>query len=370
MSITKKQHYIPKFYIKNFSFDLKSIFELNHNKQSIYKNSIKNSMCENLTYEDEFLSPNSLERYFGSIEDKVSSSLRTIIAELKEDKSDISKIKNIIFNIMPELLIFYYRSGALLEEFSTGGNKDFRIDNLLKQIMDSNYLQELSSDIFACYKFSIIKCESEFLLSDQFISTAAMKIKDNFGDISNRHMGLQETLILIPISCDFYAVFWHTKSNFFLKDNEIKLLKNDEKYLMNKVILNNSYNKTVSFSEEVLSNIQKFYYKKNPAQMILGGDSFVQRFSMKKEVFFYEEDRIAFDYFFSRCMHLSPKYLKLKNSDKCLCNSDKKFKRCHKKSFDRVRIIWDNYYFNIKRNYEIIGMNQIERPITSFFVKK
>lgn len=77
MDITKRQHYIPRFLLKEFSPDSKhekiNIFLLKHNK-FISNAKLYNQACQDYLYgEDQFL-----EKVYSQLEDKVSPLLRKI----------------------------------------------------------------------------------------------------------------------------------------------------------------------------------------------------------------------------------------------------------------------------------------------------
>ena len=125
--------------------------------------------------------------------------------------------------MLPIFIIFYYSSGALLTEFSSI-NKEDKIPSLSKKILNEKYLKDLRETIKNFYNFAIIESDGNFLLSDQFVSTSALRIKSRFPDISNRHIGLKETLILIPLTANYYIAYWHTERSFFINPDCINYL--------------------------------------------------------------------------------------------------------------------------------------------------
>ena len=138
--------------------------------------------------------------------------------------------------------------------------------------MDHEYINKLSKAIIDFYDFAIIESSDDFLLSDQFISTAAIKIKSRFLNISNRNIGLNETIILIPISSSFYLVFWNTKDILFLDKNKINFLNTYNLKLINNTIINNSYVKCVSKKENLLKESLEKYRGSSPVQFFAGGN--------------------------------------------------------------------------------------------------
>ena len=48
---TKKQHYVPQFYLKNFSDESLQLYVLNKNIKKIYKSSVRDICSRNNLYE-------------------------------------------------------------------------------------------------------------------------------------------------------------------------------------------------------------------------------------------------------------------------------------------------------------------------------
>jgi hypothetical protein len=203
-----KQHYVSRFILKNFANEKDQVYESLVDRRKVYLTNINQSMCEKFVYEHSEIEKNSLEKTFSEMESFVAPKIEGIIKVLEGDFYDIEDIKNKIKEIMSELIIFYYRSGAVLHEMSfQKENKDQQLFSLLKQITSSEYIKSLSRTIYDNYDFAIIKSEnSGFLISDQFISTASLNVKARFANVSNRHIGLKGVVILIPLSSKFYIV--------------------------------------------------------------------------------------------------------------------------------------------------------------------
>jgi hypothetical protein len=367
--IVKKQHYIPRFFVENFSVAENRVFELLHSGRRIYETRPENSMCENYAYEDEELLPlNTLEKHFSSIENELAPVISTILDNLKSQKP-IGETKALLFSILPTLLIFYYRSGALLTEFSQG-SVDNKIMYLSEKILNHEYLYSLASTLRHSYRFAFIKSDNAFVLSDQFIATAALSIKSNFSNVSNRHIGLNETIVFVPLSSSFYAVFWHGFDDLFFREEDTTLLSEEDLQKVNNVIINNSYTKSVASSKEILEeNIDK-YDNRMPAQTFWGNDNFAGGALNKKEVFFHDIDKDAFKLFFGPMMHEAPKYFDLGVNDLCACGSGKKFKKCHRPLYERVSSAWshlrDPRRDTIRGFGRIPGAPAVEMPVASW----
>lgn len=87
--------------------------------------------------------------------------------------------------------------------------KIIRVERMLQNILNLEYILGLTGTIWNAYECGIIVDEKErFLLSDQYVSTVALKFKNRFSNASNRQIGMSETMILIPLSSRFYIAFF------------------------------------------------------------------------------------------------------------------------------------------------------------------
>lgn len=364
--ITKNQHYIPQSLLKHFS-DNGSLFEVLTLEKKIFPTRIDKTMCENYTYEHDQLPVNTVEKFFSRIEGITAPAVEQLIAVIdgiKNGTREIEEFKSELSEILGYLLIYYYRSGALLTEFSTF-NKTEKVPLLSEKILNESYINSLARLILEFYNFAIIESDDDFLLSDQFISTSAFKAKAQFFDISNRHIGLNEIIILIPLSSSFYAVFWDSKSNFFLEPNEINKLNTEQIKLINTSIINNSYTKCVGKKIESIESVIDDYTWGSPTQIFAGGnpDNFHMGAVKKKEVFFYKDEQDAYD-MFSHATFVQ--YRDLKRNDRCTCKSGKKFKKCHQPIYDRCQSIgmfMHKSQRQVMRDSAVYGVPFIEQPI-------
>ncbi|MFA5211590.1 MAG: DUF4238 domain-containing protein [Patescibacteria group bacterium] len=364
-NITKRQHYITEALLFHFSDSDSKLFEVMLDNKKIYQTNPNNSMCANFIYEDDNLKTNTVEKYFVNMEGEVVALVKNLIENIhkyKKGEVELSTIKKDIENILPKYIIYYYKSGALLKEFSSINQKE-KIPLLLNKILNHNYVNLLADTIKKGYKFALIESDKDFLLSDQFISTSALKIKSRFFQISNRHIGLKETLILIPITSSYYAVYWHSDSDFITEDNTFKVLKNEEIGQINKTIINNSYIKCVGEKRERIEEVVEQYQMHSPLQVYAGGNSngYFAGAIKKKEVFFYKEEEDAWDMIEFAMFTL---YKDLGRNDKCKCKSGKKFKKCHSDAFNRAQTIMKNFGRDSGSNeYGIPGVIVYELPI-------
>jgi hypothetical protein len=368
--ITKNQHYVPESILGHFTDSNEKLFEVLLRDKKIYPTNKSNSMCEMYAYEHEKLPVNTIENYFIKIESEVATQVRSlvqVIEEIKEGKTNISAAKLIVERTLRDFLLFYYRSGALLTEYSSFKKED-RIPLMSDKVLNHEYLDGLAGVVKDFYNFGIIESSNDFLISDQFVSTSALRIKTQFFDLSNRHIGLNETLILIPISSSYYIAYWNTKRDIFLKADTINILNQKEIKQINNTIINNSYNKCAGMKRERIEEVLLAFEESSPSQIFAGGNP--NGFSMgsikKKEVFFYEDERKAWELLeFMTIMF----YKDLKRKDLCKCGSGKKFKRCHFDAYNRIQEIMQTFGFSQREGvmrHLIWGVPFVEQPIDSW----
>ncbi|GEN46730.1 DUF4238 domain-containing protein [Alkalibacillus haloalkaliphilus] len=331
-----KQHYVSKFILKNFANHKEQVFESLIGESKVYQTNINQSMCKKLTYEHSELEQNSLETTFSEIEGSIAPKFKLLIQLLDSEESEIVEIKKIVLDIIYEVIIFYYRSGAVLHEMSfQKENKDQQLMNLLRHISNSEYIYSLSKTIVDNYNFAIIRsANNEFLLSDQYISTASLNVKTRFANISNRHIGLKNVIILIPLSSKYYIVFFDGSVPNDIQKERINNISTDTLFLLNRAIINNSYHKSVAQVENVLKERLADFKYHSPAKTILSYASGLHKsFTLKKEVFLYDDDEKAYELFANLEYQ---KFMYVGRNDTCPCGSDLKFKKCCLSVYEKV----------------------------------
>lgn len=368
-NIVKNQHYVSEFFLKNFANENQQVFECLVNEGKIYKTNINRSMSSKFTYEHKDLSQNTLENYFSKIESYVAPMITKFIdvVENQENNSDVAF--NIIKQLLPKLLVFYYRSGALLHEYSSKYDTvtdEEKIESLISKIIDSAYLHNLASTITNNYEWSIIQSSNNnFVISDQYISTAALSIKSRFINITNRHMGLKDVIILIPISSKYYFVFYNGKQPVYIQGQEVCILEDYQTYEVNVAIINNSYYKCVSSKKGDLDELLTEFNLINPQETIAHNSSGFQQFILKKEMFYYKNDEVAFDFF------ISLRFLKYKNTRRnevCPCSSGIKYKNCCLQYVQKAESIMNDRKRNVDPlTYTVNVQSTIEQSIDELF---
>ncbi len=365
-SVVKNQHYIPVGLLKNFINSDNKIFEALLSVPKIYPSTPEKSMSARFIYEDDHLDLNAVEKYFSNIDSEIAPKVKDVIEAIekyKKNQVEFSYIQELFEKLLSIFVVFYYRSGALLTEFSSIDSKH-KIPLLTKKIHNQRYISLLSQTIKECYKFAIIESDENFLISDQFISTAALKIKTQFANISNRHIGIKETLILIPISSKYYAAYWHSDSSSLLSESGINKLDESQIHEFNAVIINNSYLKCVGQNENDLKKVIDRYKMEFPSQVFIGhrgGGS--SGYIRKKEIFFSEKEKEAYEFLIHPSQNIN-EFLKAKSNDKCPCGKEIKFKKCHRDIVSRIKIPIQSFKQGVDPTaYRMPNVSAVELPI-------
>lgn len=381
-NITINQHYIPQCVLRNFCNDNGQVFECLVERKTIYPTNITKSMMSRNTYEHPLFETNKIEKWLSKIEYHYSIAINKIIKTIQDfeiTNVGFDSIKHLINTYVSIFIIFYYRSGALLHEYEfEQRNKNDRILSMTDKLMNSKYIKNLTSTIIQNYNFAIIKSEqNNFLLSDQFISTAALSIKNKYFKVSNRHMGLKDVIILIPISKNYYAIYYDGDIPKYILQDRINILNEMQVSEINKVIINNSYVKCISYEKNSLVNSLIDFDYASPQEIIAGSDNGPYfGATLKKEIFFYFHDLKAWELINS--YHYSwEKYNGIGRNDPCPCGSNKKYKKC---CFEALKIadkiltpfrITQSYPFaNVNMLKDAVSINAtIELPIEEFSSK-
>ena len=132
---------------------------------------------------------------------------------------------------------------------------------------------------------------------------------------------MRDIMILIPLSGMYYLAFYDGNAPSFIDDGQVNSLSKAQINEINEAIINNSYIKCICNNEESLkSALTKFNYQSPLNVMTIG-----IRETLKKEVFLYEKDRMAWKLFVKNEW---VNYRLLGESDKCECGSGKNYKDC------------------------------------------
>lgn len=369
------QHYISQGLIKLFSQNKKFVFEFNLQNDRIYPEGISTTMSSKYTYEHPLLAGNTLEKAFKTVEDEYIPLVKEVVAAL--ENNDINTAKTIVKSILPLVLLFYYRSGATLLEFSDHNNfdKESVLNNMLKRILDRKYLDRLAATIINDYAFVALKSvEERFILSDQYVSTASLNCKGKIANFSNRTIGFSNCMILVPLSAKYYILFYNgslSMNNPVIADTIYDLDATDLQSI-NKVILRNSYNKCLAMHKEELEAIKDFKAKTyGPSGTIMKYENGTMKsYTVKKEVFFNDEDEEIFEKYVTYCTQMiqfqNQHGRAIGRNDKCLCGSGKKLKKCCLNKYMQAKYIYDMIHCN-QTSWMATKSKFVEMPINEFW---
>ncbi len=340
---TKKQHYIAQGIIREI-FNSNNIYEKNLHNGKIYKGSVNNTMCMSNSYEFPLLDDNFLEDLFARSIDPYSSQLINKLKKLLDDEKYMDA-KNMIFKNIRMFLINYYKSVTSMIHMSKEISKkdDSSIVRMINKIFNMPYIDRISDLLCTCYDFAIIKSNnSNFVLSDQYISTCSLKFMGRFVNLSNREIGLKNTVVLLPISKDYYGVFINGElpSDFNIDLNSMNNLTENQTKTINSIIFNNSYDKCISLNEEDLLVLKKENSTCGDSMAIAkfsSGNS--AAFKIKQEVFFTKDEYDLYQYF-EKYEWADKKFKECGVNQLCPCGSNKKYKKCCRDKVERCsRII-------------------------------
>ena len=339
---TKKQHYIAQGIIKAF-FESEKIYERNAHNEKIYVTSVNNTMCMNNSYEIPLFEDNYLEDLFAMSIDEDSSILLNELKNLLNDNKFL-EAKEKIFKGIRIFLIDYYKSVTSLIHMSKDISKKDQnsIIRMVNTIFNMPYIDRISELLLTGYDFAIIKSNNgNFILSDQFISTCSTKFMGKFINMSNREIGLKNTIVLIPISKDYYGVFINGKlpDNFEIKMTCINELTEKQTEIINNIIYNNSYEKCISLNEKEISRV---YKEKTPFGDSMALVSFESgkkaSFKIKKEVYFTKDEYEMYEYFESY-KWAETKFKNCGVNSLCPCGSKRKYKKCCRNKVEECKRI-------------------------------
>lgn len=379
MNITKKQHYVSQGILKNFLNEQGKVFELLIEKKLIIQKRIQDTMEQNYVYEHPAFETNTLERKFGEIESVIFPQIDAVIADLEQNyKNDRSAVRYIsqIKKMLPLLLIFYFRSGALLHEYAFSSDKPKldRVERMVANIFRSRYINGLYQTVCTCYDTAIIVDESEqFLISDQYMSTVALKYKNRFSNASNRQIGMKETMILIPLNAKFYAVFYNGHIPNYIAKDKITVLLPEEVQKINDVIIRNSYVECVGKYKQELERVKDDeIISFSPSKCLMRySDGTIKDHIIKREVFFYEEDwdldKNSYTYMTE---YLEKIKGKIGRNSLCICGSGRKYKHCCMHKYGLVKDILFAIQNEGAVSYSVPGAVEVEAAIEEFTGKE
>lgn len=356
MNRTKKQHYISNSILDNF-FKTNKIHEYNLKKHSNYDCSTGNSMCCSDIYESDLFDNNKLEDAFAKLYDGQFASTLSEIDNYLSNKKIESAIDILRHNFY-FYVVSYYKSLASLVRLSKNDNqileKNESTTRMFKLITDIDYMKRMSVILTNCYDIYIIKSnDSNFVLCDQFISTASNFFNGMFSNISNRDIGVKGSIILLPVSIDYYFLLYDKTLNksINMKPNFINMLLEHDTEKINNIIYNNATEKVCTLKDKKYTFQNVNSYGDESVYMVYSNLS-SRGFKKKKEIFYSDEEQVLYKMFSDLEWG---KYTKLGRNEKCFCGSNKKFKKCCYDKVERCKLIMNN-----KKNESLYEISVID----------
>lgn len=335
---TKKQHYIAQCLLKTF-FESDKIICKNVKDCKVYQSSIDDSMCKNNSYEFVLFEDNWLEDIFANnVDGKSNEIIKETIKKLNNNM--VIDAVDIIKNNIGLLLINYFKSLTSLIHMSSNMDKPGQdsIARLVDRIANESYINRIGTLLNTEYKIAFIKSNTgKFILSDQYISTCAIKFNSRLVNVSNRNIGMKDTLVLIPLNKYYYVAFvaGELPYEYSINYNSINILSDDYVFKINEIIYNNSYEKVASFNIDTVSILKKNNSSFGDSLITVGFNSGNNMtYKVKQEVFFTKEEYEMYEYYCSNDW-AKKEYIKCKVNQKCPCGSNLKYKKCCKNKVDR-----------------------------------
>lgn len=333
-------------------------------------------MAGKFFYEHNALSENLFEDRLGIFETKYSREHGIIEAKLNEyenKKVKFSYIKDVCIDNIYSMLMMHYRSGAMMYElkfWKKGSQKKFGLIELISRFHNSRYLESFTQTLIDYYKFCILKSNNnDFLISDRYISSAALSFKARFMDTTNRSVGQRDVAVFLPVSKKYYICFFNGRKPSYIKSNKLNYLDERQTLEVNKVIINNSYMETAGPSEEALSKAGHMFRYESPVGIFFGGGAYSGGFELGKEVFFYDDDYSIFKFIENPSRW--PEFQKATKNEHCPCGSGKQFRDCcryklnaFKKFMKRIEQQEKNGFSN---PYSIPNCDFLEMNIDQFY---
>lgn len=365
MSRTKKQHYISQSILNNF-FKVDKIHEYNLKRGNDYDCSIADSMCCADIYESSLYDDNKLENAFAQLYDgQFATKLMNIDSNLSS--GNISSAIDILKHNFYYYTVSYYKSLASLIRLSKNDKQFLEKNNattrMFKLITNVDYMKRISLILTNCYDIFIIKSsKSNFVLCDQFISTASNHFNGLFTNISNRDIGVKGSIILLPISIDYYFLLYDKtmKDDISMKLDEINYLSDAETDKINNIIYNNATEKVCSAKNSSYNFVNVNSYGDETTYTVFKNYN-TKGFKKKKEIFYSDFEQEVYTTF----MEMNwGNYMNLGRNEICYCGSNKKFKKCCINKIDRCKSIYNSIKCN-KLNEQSIINNYlgIEEPV-------
>ena len=230
--ITKRQHYVPKAYLKEFSFDKQKVphvYAVFPNAKESASVSIEKICCQSYLYEQIavdsdsgahiFAAPNELEGFFSAIEGRYAA----IISKLKTDllekhdfalaADEISALKGFMSLLLWRNPIFVHISNAVVDKLYAQDPE--YIEHIQKEFPDvppNVFISHLAHDflkkqllISSLALFDTMEDSQICIFKADGLSfiTSAMPLSNIYGEMN----GIEYDLVGMPITPDLFLAF-------------------------------------------------------------------------------------------------------------------------------------------------------------------
>ena len=375
---TINQHYIPccvlKFFKESddvYNKNQKRIFHVIHRSGKVFPSTVDRIMSGEYFYEHPNFALNRVEDELKLYEDWYSprhGKFVALVDKYNDGHAKFSEVKNEAFKLVEPMILMHLRSGAMMYELNFW-QREHRTMNgiyqMLERVRNRNYTTAFAQTLINFYDFCIIQSNNkDFIISDQFLSSAALSFKAQFMNATNRSIGQKDLIVLLPLSKSYYLCFYDGNKPDYIRANQLRKLNEIQTNEINKMIINNSYMQSAAPSFDLLYTAVKHYKDASPRGFYYGGGGA----ELRKEVFFYDDDEKIWD--FVRFFHSHVEFRDVKKNELCPCGTGKVFGDCCRykvRAFDnfmdRVEIQSKNKYLN---PYTIDGCFFRELNITEY----
>lgn len=230
--LTKRQHYVPRTYLKEFSFDdqkVPHVYAVFPKTKEAVSVSIEKICCQSYLYEQIavdsdsgahiFAAPNELEGFFSTNEGRYAAIISKLKSDLQEKddfelaEDEISALKGFMSLLVWRNPIFVHISNAVVDKFYAQDPE--YIEYIQKEFPDippNVFISHLAHDflkkqllISILALFGTIK-DSQiciFKTTDSSFITSAMPVSNIYGEKN----GIEYDLIGMPITPDLFLAF-------------------------------------------------------------------------------------------------------------------------------------------------------------------
>lgn len=230
--ITRRQHYVPKVYLKNFAFDEQKpshVYAVFPNGKKSQPVSTEKICCQSYLYEQIaidaesgthiFAAPNELEELFGTIEGKYSEIIEKLRSDLDKNNDfeltveSVGVLRGFVSSLMMRHPVFVHIANAVVEKYYA---------------QDAKYMEYIQTEFPEVPPNVVIShVAHEFLTKQLLISTIAMAdTMENsqicifrtesspfitssmpVANIYGQKDGVEYDLVGLPITSDYFLAF-------------------------------------------------------------------------------------------------------------------------------------------------------------------